>query len=196
MTEKTSNPRVNAPDTGQWDQVYSTYWWRGEYNPDQKKTFFKGYSKKYGHNEARDKDYLLISRVMMLLKNGYFDKCTQIEIHQRVGPCCMADDPVILTLFPNTFAMAPEIITKREIYLQLKSIYEVRSNKLTGKYPLQRPKQVNESMDGQVKAATTKRYSTLDDVMTEMHRLSAAGAAEGQVSDAYRKIIDRNPKLK
>lgn len=190
------NNQVQARDTGHWDQIYATYWWRGDYLPGQKKTFFKGYSKKYGHNEAKDKEYLLISRVLMLQQHGYIDKCSKIEIHKRAGACCMANDPIVLTLFQDSFLMGEEIILNKSLYNSLKSIYETRSGSGSPTYVIPPPKVKNIDLDKEVKICETKQYLSLEAVIDELHHLQAKGVAEGQIRDLYTKILQRNPKLK
>lgn len=192
----TTQTQVQARDTGSWDQVYSSYWWKGTYLPGQKREFFKGYSKKYGHNEAKDKDYLLISRVMMLQQHAYIDKCSKIEIHKRIGPICSAQDPIILTLTPETFIMGEIILLNKNLYAQLKNIYEARGGAEGNPYIINRPKVKNISVDKEVQISITKKYISLESVMTEIYRLEAIGIAPGQLQDAYRKIIEKNPRLK
>jgi hypothetical protein len=188
--------QVHAKDTGHWDQIYATYWWRGEYLPGQKKTFFKGYSKKYGHNEAKDKDYLLISRVLMLQQHGYIDKCSKIEIHKRAAACCMATDPVVLTLSRDNFLMGDEILTNRSIYESLKSIYESRTATGSPTYVIPKPKVMNIDQDREVKISETRQYITLNAVYEEIMRLEGIGVPKGQLNDVFRKILERNPRLK
>jgi len=71
-----------------WDKIDCTYWW--VFYPDfsHKKWFKpieegKGYSKKHGNNEAKDKNLLLISKIIMLCTNEYIQSCRRVEIYKR-----------------------------------------------------------------------------------------------------------------
>lgn len=188
---------TNSQETqGHWDEIHSTYWWKGYYLPGEKKLFFKGYAKKYGHNEAKDKEYLLIKKVLMLQQHGYIEKTSKIEIHKRIGACCMANDPIILTLHRDSFIMGDEILTNKTIYKDLKAIYENRSGAAQPAYVISKPKEINISTDIQVKAAIDKKYFKIDDVYTEIHRLQSIGVAHGHLTDCFNKIIQKNPTLK
>lgn len=180
---------------GQWDDVNSTYWWRME-TPAQDRPFFKGYSKKYGHNEALDKEYLLLKKVSMLEENGWLDKSEKIEIHKREEERCKAKDGIILTLFPDNFILGDELITNKNVYYHLKSMYERRAGKENKNYYGPRPEKINKPADDRVNIAIGKQYTNLDQVYKEIHRLSDDGIAQGQLADAFRKIIEKNPKLK
>lgn len=188
--------QTSTNSQGHWDEIYSTYWWRGEYLPGQKRQVFKGYSKKWGHNEAKDKEYLLIKKVLMLQQHGYIDSSAQIEIHRREGACCMKTDPVILTLYPATYMLGPELITNRTICQSLKDIYDQRNGAREPKYFTPKPKEVNVSTDVQVTTAANKHYKNLDEAISEIHRLQGIGVAEGQLQDTYLKILKKNKHLK
>jgi hypothetical protein len=185
---------------GEWDQIHSTYWWKGIFLPGNtsKTGFFKGYSKKYGHNEAADKDYLLVKKVMMLNEHGYIDKCSEIKIHERVTPYCKADNPVVVTLYPDRYEIAAEGITKANIYQSLKAIYEERAGAGKNQYMHVKPSVINASTDAQVKAAETKSYASLDHLMSELHRLKSIGVPDGLIQATYKKIMDvpRNQRLR
>lgn len=189
---------TNSTQTmGQWDEIDSTYWWKGFYLPSQKRLFFKGYSKKYGHNEAYDKEYLLIKKALMLDQHNYLDKTSKIEIHKRIGHECKADDPIILTLFPESFLLGDEILTNRNIYHHLKALYDRRKGKKDpAKYYGPKPETINPSLDKEVTAAIERPYHNLDQVYETIQALERKGVPNGQFSDAFRKILERNPKLK
>jgi hypothetical protein len=176
---------------GEWDKIYSTYWWKGTYLPGQKSEFFKGYSKKYGHNEAADKDYLLIAKVMMLNQHGYLDKCSVIEFHERMGSYCRDTDPVVITLYPDRPVISPEGITKANIYKSLTALYEERKGLGLNKFIHSKPNVINASTDEQVKLSVTKSYVSYDHLVGEMTRLKSIGVADGVIQDAYRKIMDK-----
>lgn len=132
----------------------------------------------------------------MLQQHGYIDKSKKIELHKRAGACCSKTDPVILTLYPDTFMLSPETVLNKSIYQSMKDIYEQRKGSSTPTYVLPKPTSINVSTDIQVKNAVAKQYSNLEQVVDEIHRLKGIGVPEGLLSDTYMKIVERNRHLR
>lgn len=86
-----------------WDKINCTYWWSFYPDTSHKKWFRPieegcGYSKKQGHNEAKDKNQLLISKIIMLCKNEYIQSCRMVIINKRpiVKSLHLSDDQQIV----------------------------------------------------------------------------------------------------
>lgn len=196
----TQNTRHEG-DRGSWDKINSTYWWKINLKPTEARPYLKGFSKKYGQNEAKDKEYLLCRIAIMLDEHGYPDRVTRekgIEIHKREGNRCRDNDPIILQLFPDTFELGEEILTNREIYRHVKEMYERRKNPKhnTQNYFGPAPKTVNPGLDKEVEIAVNATYKNIDDVYEAVRLLEDKGVARGQYVDAFKKILDKNPRLK
>ncbi len=106
------------------DKIYSTYWWEIELdhrhprNFSPKVTTLTGYSKLQGHDEAKDKNTLLMKRVYMLAANGYLDanpnRVKYITIYKRSTVMINKNaDPQILYLMPRDFEMK---LTDTQLY--------------------------------------------------------------------------------
>lgn len=98
------------------DKLYATYWWLIQLNPqhamNQPGIFeMTGYSKFQGQDEAKDKEYLLMSKILMLISRGYHERSKKIELFYRDGIVInKTAAPLIVTLYPNDFAYSTEFL--------------------------------------------------------------------------------------
>lgn len=89
-----------------WDKINCSYWWHFVPDHDHKKWFKpisdgNGYSKKQGHDEMKDKNMLLISKIIMLCTKDYITSCKSVEIFKRpiIKAMNNTDDQIIVTFF-------------------------------------------------------------------------------------------------
>lgn len=99
------------------DKIYSTWWWIMELDPSHPRNFnpkvthLTGYSKFQGHDEARDKDYLLMSKILMLATNGYLKRTRKIEIYKREGNLILKNqDRQYFELYPLDFGIPQQVL--------------------------------------------------------------------------------------
>lgn len=115
------------------DSFYSTYWWeiwldKNHFDNSPRVEKMTGYSKYKGMDEAKDKEYLLMSRIKMLFTNGYLSRCKMIEIFWKKGDVVnKKTDPKIVTLYSNTFMLEPHYLSPKfnEWQLFLRRLYDV-----------------------------------------------------------------------
>ena len=113
-----------------WDKLYSTYWWEiyldGSHPQNSPKGHkFTGYSKKQGHDEAKDKEQLLMRRVLALASHGYIERSEKIIFHYRPQSnefINKATDPVLFTLRPTKVERDPRMLNKK--YDQINSFLD------------------------------------------------------------------------
>jgi len=129
---KTENKAAQPPG----DKIYSTYWWEivldhahpRNYNPNVKQ--LTGYSKLQGHDEMKDKEMLLMKRILMLATNGYLDaapnRVKYIAIYKRGGTLILKNqDDIICTLLPRDFEMRIADVGKHpKVVKFLKDLYD------------------------------------------------------------------------
>lgn len=102
------------------DKSNSTYWWNMELNTahpgnNPAVTHMTGYSKFQGHDEARDKEYLLYAKIIMLVEHGYTARSKKISIHWKRGALInKISDPVLLELYPRDFFIPIELLKKKQ----------------------------------------------------------------------------------
>jgi hypothetical protein len=94
-----------------WDKMNSSYWWiiklDGSHvqNTPQGRAM-TGYSKRQGHDEAKDKVQLVMSKTLMLATQGYTARSEQIEMYIRTGEFInKSSDPLMFTLYKKDFRL-------------------------------------------------------------------------------------------
>jgi len=114
------------------DKPNCTYWWMIKLNslhPDNSPNVkeIHGYSKFQNHAEAKDKNNVLMAKIEMLYKNGYFGRASYIEIYKRLAPLPNKHEDIhILTLYQKDFMIPPEILPNapRIVMEYLKKFYD------------------------------------------------------------------------
>lgn len=114
------------------DKIYSTYWWEiyldhnHERNWNKKVEMLTGYSKFQNHDEAKDKNQMLMTKVLMLATNGYFERCKYIIMYKRIGNLVdKSKDKIIFTLKPKDYILPTENIGQNpELVTFLTNLYD------------------------------------------------------------------------
>ena len=96
----------------QADKINSTWWWEIELDPTHKRnynpnvTHLYGYSKFQGHDEAQDKDQMLMRKIVMLATNGYLNRSRQITVYRRgTNLINKQADPIVCVLYAGDFGI-------------------------------------------------------------------------------------------
>lgn len=98
-----------SPQPLQWDKINSSYWWHIKLDATNPKNFVPeifGYSKAQQHDEAKDKQQLLMRKIIMLHTNDYLHRCTCIDIYKRTGFAVnKKQDQLYLSLTPKAYSI-------------------------------------------------------------------------------------------
>ena len=112
-----------SKDEFQSDKIYSTFWWiitldpkhPSNYNPNVKE--IHGYSKRIGHDEARDKGALLMKRIIMLHSRGYFEKSRNIKIYMKRGDLLNKENSQpLLKLQKQDYEISSECLSDKKMF--------------------------------------------------------------------------------
>ena len=114
------------------DKANCTYWWRfylDPTHPDNKATMktMDGYSKFQNHDEAKNKEDILMAKCEMFYKYGYLKRSTHIEIFIKRAPLpSIEEDQLILTLYPNDYVISEFFLKTMNWRMQkfLKNYYD------------------------------------------------------------------------
>jgi hypothetical protein len=170
-----------------WDKFESTYYWiiyLDNKNPLNSATIkpMTGYSKVVGHDEARDKMQLLMSKVSMLVNRGYPFRSTRIEIYWKQGRLIdKRNDPILLTLYPDDYqfekrCLQPKYYHVREFLRKIYSLIIVEDG--TRGYTSNIPPGSSKDEDLNPNRFSFRRRRDLDEYCSKMLR---NGRARGQV---------------
>lgn len=183
-----------------WDKIFSTYYWIIYLDPAHPQNnpriqYMRGYSKAEKQSEARDKDYLLKSKVINLAKHGYLDKCTHIEMKRRTGNTINESiDKVIFTLYKKDFKIPPEHLDKSSFIRWLEDLYQAHRKDKNFDGLLSKPK-TDFSQDDLFKIEKYK-FATLRQLIAQCDRFINFGHPKGMVEGFYTKYLDFHPELK
>lgn len=105
------------------DKLNSTYWWIIKLDPNHPENYnenvkeITGYSKREGHDEARNKSELLKKKVLMLHSRGYFEKSTKITFYLRNGEFLDKNNSIMLIeLTKKDYGINNRIYSDKEFY--------------------------------------------------------------------------------
>lgn len=183
------------------DKANCTFWWRIHMNPnhpDVKSTVkvIDGYSKFVLHNEAKNKEDVLMAKIEMLWKNGYIKKAISIDIYTKTGPLpSVNDDKHILTLMPNDYLIHEKYYDKMPWRVKqfLINFYDCIKKGREVKFirPLEtKPQETNKNPDDlfDINKHNFKNYSELYYFAEKQKSL---GQAKGLVDSFVQKYISQ-----
>ena len=105
------------------DKLYSTYWWTIKLDPhhpgnyNRNVTEIHGYSKRVGHDEAKDKAELLMKKIIMLHSHGYFERGKFIIISMKDGEFLnKSNTRTLLSLAKKDYKIHPDCISDKLFY--------------------------------------------------------------------------------
>ena len=98
------------------DKPNCTIWWiiyLDPKNPQNTASEMHGYSKFQNHDEAKDKNDIIMAKCEMFYKAGYLNRATHIEIYARKAPMpSKNDDPLIITLYRDDYQLSEYYLKK------------------------------------------------------------------------------------
>lgn len=179
------------------DKPNCTYWWRIYLDPSHPVNksglnTMDGYSKFQNHDEAKDKDDVLMAKCEMLYKNGYLKRATHIEIFLRRAPMPSADEDIlILTLYPTDYKLSHLYLKNINWRMQqfLHNFYNaIKGNRpVFGLRPLKNKKSANAVDEFDIAIYNFKTHAEL---YAKAEQFISLGRAPGQVQDFVRKYTE------
>lgn len=175
------------------DKANCTYWWRiylDRSHPQNNSNIetMDGYSKFQNHDEAKDKDDVLMAKCEMLYKNGYLKRATHIEIYLKRAPMpSVNEDILIITLFPDDYKLSPIYLKNIDSRMQkfLHNFYNaIKGNRpAMGLRPLKdKNKTVVDEFD-----ISIYNFKTHSELYAKAEQFISLGRAPGRVQDFVRR---------
>jgi len=134
-----------APNVIHWDKISSSYYWQMKMNMQHPKNYVPeiwGYSKAIGHDEAKDRQQMLMRKILMLHTNNYLERSHEINIFKRAGSAVnKKDDPLYLILRPFEYSIAYDPLLKQFEFIKfLDDFYTLIREKKSPKFLLPKSK--------------------------------------------------------
>lgn len=181
------------------DKANCTFWWRIHLNPnhpDNKPTvtIIDGYSKFVCHNEAKNKEDVLMAKIEMFFKNGYLLRSKSIDIYTKTGPLpSITQDKHILTLFPKDYIIHEQYVSKMPWRIKefLKNFYNAIQNGREVKFlrPLPNKIVIPENKDDIYKISK-HNFKTHAELYAWSYKQKSLGEPAGLVNAFVKKYIE------
>jgi hypothetical protein len=183
-----------------WDALFSTYYWTiqlDQSHPENKVSKIRGYSKHIGRDEARDKIYVLKSKIIMLIRKGYLSRSHRIEIWKRVGHTIdESKAQLIVTLFQHDYFINPDLMHRPgygPLSIFMHDLYDCLRNGKETKHLATRAK--DDYTKEEMVNVHRLRFGSLGAIDDYCNRLLHNGWPVPEIQRFRRKYLEVNPHL-